>query len=142
MPNCNTLSSKGSFAFGILLVTMTVVAQQRYESGPHQGFVKEDPELNKIEIAAPFQVSAIRGCVVYGASKPLSRAWFEIRDRSGQVQSAITDDKGGFEIPGAAQGSYSFKVTLDGFHSVTGTLVLSRKFPRKRAIQIQLQLGT
>jgi len=118
------------------------MAQQGYDCGPHKNFVKEEPELNKIEIARPFVVTRIEGTVLYPAGSPLSQVFFEIRDSSGQVRSSVTDDKGVFRIPNVPPGTYVFKATKNNFHSVIGTVAVSPKAPRKNKIRIQLQLGT
>jgi hypothetical protein len=121
--------------------------QERYESGPFKGFVTEQPVLDVIRIAQPFKVPAVVGRVVYftalGAGEtPLAGVIFEVRDNSGRVLSATTDTKGTFKIDGVPQGTYEFKVTKNGFHSVIGTIIVSSEVPRKKDIRIQLQLGT
>jgi hypothetical protein len=121
---------------------MNGIAQDRFESGPYRGFLKEDPELNKIELPAPISVRDVKGIVVYSGSQPLSGAVFEIRDSAGRVFSATTDGKGAFKMANVSPGSYGLKVTKNGFHSIVGTIIVSDKVQRKTIIRIQLQLGT
>jgi len=128
-----------SIAFVILVAAN---AQERFASGPYVGFLKEKPELNKIELADPIFVSVVKGTVVYSGTRPLSGAVFEIRAVDGQVLSATTDRQGQFLIPSVSPGTYAFKVTKDEFHSVVGTLVVSGKAGQKTSIRIQLHLGT
>ena len=127
---------------GLLFLTLNAIAQERFESGPYKGFLKETPELNKIELPEPITVSEVKGTVVYSGDRPLSGAVFEMRDRMGRVLSATTGARGAFKIADVQPGTYALKVTMNQFHSVVGTIVVSGKVSRKKAIRIQLQLGT
>ena len=127
---------------GFLTLSLNVVAQQRFESGPYKGFLKEEPELNKIELPDPISVSVVEGTVVYSGTQPLSGAVFEIRASGGRVFSATTDSGGAFAIPHVPPGTYALKVTKNQFHSMIGTALVSRKISRKKGIHILLQLGT
>jgi hypothetical protein len=118
-------------------------AQQRFESGPYKGFVREEPELDKVEIGQPFEVpTTINGIIVHSEGQPVSGALFEIRDGSGRVLSSVASDAGRFQIAHVRPGTYDFKVTKNGFHSVIGTITVSRKTPQKNSVHIQLSLGT
>ncbi len=124
-----------------LAVGTAAIAQERYASGPYQGFVKERPELNKTESPDALKVADVRGVVVRGEDEPLPEVWFEIRDKSGDVRSVLTDSSGRFEIPDAPPGKYEFKVTRDGFQSLIGTIIVSPKFSQ-RPLHLQIELGT
>jgi carboxypeptidase family protein len=136
---------KMAISFSVLLMVFCCTisaAQQRYASGPYKGFVKEEPELNKIAIDSPFRVFRVEGVVSYPPAQPLDNVYFEIRDRSGRVWSSITNAKGAFSIPKCPPGTYDFKVTRNHFYSVVGKLIVSAKKSRSKGILIQLQLGT
>lgn len=126
----------------LFILTLNGYAQQRFESGPYKGFLKEEPELNKIELPKPIIVSAVKGTVVYSGDRRLSGAIFEMRDDKGKVFSATTDAEGAFRIADVPAGTYTLKVTKNQFYSVVGTIVVSDKQSRKKAIRIQLKLGT
>ena len=127
---------------GLLFLTLNGTAQNRFESGPYEGFLKEEPELNKIELPKPLSVSVVKGIVVYSGDRPLSDAVFEVRDRNGKVFSATTDVRGAFRIAGVPPGTYALKVTKNQFHSVVGTIIVSSKVSPRKSIRVQLQLGT
>lgn len=131
-----------AYFIGFLIISTYGIAQQRFDSGPYKGFLREEPELNKIELSQPIEVSSVRGLIFYSDDDPLSGAAFEMRDSQNRVFSAITDSNGRFTIPKAPSGRYEFKVTKNGFHSVIGVLIVSDKSSSTKLIRIQLQLGT
>ena len=126
----------------VALLLQAAVAQQRYDSGPYKGFLKEESELFWLGLTQPFKVPAVAGTVVDPLQAPIPGVAFEIRDGSGRVVSAVTNQKGEFEILHLPKGRYPFKVTMNGFHSVVGTIIVSRHAPRKNRIRIQLPVGT
>jgi hypothetical protein len=134
-------------AFSLLAVfsvsTLSGQNHSRYAAGPYKGFVREEPELNKVEIGTPFEVSTtVSGAVVYPDGKPLPGALFEVRDRLRHILSAVTQDDGTFRMSHLSPATYNFKVTKNGFHSVVGKVVVSHKTARKNSIHIQLKVGT
>ena len=121
---------------------LTCPAQQRIDSGQWKGFLQEQPRLNLVEIPIPFKVWSVRGTIYYGERVAVAGATFELRDKHDNIVSVVTDSKGSFQIPNIAPGAYPFKVTLDGFHSTIGTVIVSDRSPKKNLIEIQLHLGT
>lgn len=117
-------------------------AQERFDSGPYKGFVREKPELSTVVLPRPFNVASVKGRIVYSRGEKLSGAFFEIRDKFGHVRSAITDESGAFAIANVPQGTYDLKVTKNEFQSVIGKVIVSRRFWKTKAIQISIQLGT
>lgn len=106
-------------------------------------FITEDPPITTILIARPFKVKAVLGTVVVQVvNEPLSDAIFQLRDRPGHVRFATTNDKGEFTLPDVPPGTYDFKVTKNGFHSVMGKVIVSRWYFRKGKIRISLPIGT
>jgi carboxypeptidase family protein len=142
---------KGVIWRGLILLAVIPIAfsglmgQERIASGPYKGFLQERPALKTVEIAEAFTVSALEGAVLFGANgESLAGAAFEIRDRQGHVRTAITNNKGQFQIRDVRRGQYDFKITKDQFQSVVGkVIVVSRySFRKRRPIRVVLQLGT
>lgn len=129
------------FLFVIALAATHSLAQQRYDSGPFKGFLKEEPTLNVKELPRSFEVRAIRGALIFG-EHALPEAFFEVRDANGHVFTAKTDEHGAFTFPDARAGRYDFKATKNGFESVVGTVIVSDSAPKKNRIRVQLSLGT
>ena len=120
----------------------SLIAQERFDSGPYKGFVREKPELSTVVLPRPFNVASVKGRIVYSGGEKLPGAFFEIRDKSGHVRSAITDENGAFALANVPRGAYDFKVTKNEFQSVTGKVIVSRRFWKTKAIHISIQLGT
>ncbi len=123
------------------VVALNGVCQDRIESGQYRGFLREKPELNRIEVA-PIYVAAVQGRIVLIDNLPVSGAIFEIRDRAGKVLSTTTDAAGTFNLEHVLTGIYFFKVTKNEFHSIVGKIVVSDKVSQKKKIHLQLQVGT
>jgi len=119
-----------------------LIAQERFDSGPYKGFLKEKPELSTVALPRPFNVASVKGRIVYSGGEKLPGAFFEIRDKFGRVRSAITDENGAFALANVPRGAYDFKVTKNEFQSVTGKVIVSRRFSKTKAIHISIQLGT
>jgi Carboxypeptidase regulatory-like domain len=132
------------FSFVVMLVVFaatSALAQQRFDSGPFKGFIKEEPPLNTKEIPHAFEVPVISGTLTFG-EHTLADAFFEIRDSTGQVFTTKTDEQGVFSIANPKPGHYDFKATKNGFESVVGSVIVSSRAPRKNRIRVQLSLGT
>ncbi|HSK45308.1 MAG TPA: carboxypeptidase-like regulatory domain-containing protein [Candidatus Binatia bacterium] len=128
------------FLYAFLAGSLT--AQERFDSGPYKGFVREKPELSTVVLPRPFNVASVKGRIGYSGGEKLPGAFFEIRDKSGHVRSAITDESGAFALANVPQGTYDFKVTKNEFQSVIGKVIVSRRFWKTKAIHISIQLGT
>ena len=48
---------------------------------------------------------------------------------------------GRFAISHVPEGTYTFKATKDGFQSVVGTLIVSKKADRQKTIRIEMTIG-
>ena len=120
----------------------SLTAQERFDSGPYKGFLKEKPELSTVVLPRSFNVASIKGRIVYSGGEKLPGAFFEIRDKFGHVRSAITDENGAFALENVPRGVYDFKVTKNEFQSVTGRVIVSRRFSKTKAIHISIQPGT
>ncbi|MBZ5489777.1 MAG: carboxypeptidase-like regulatory domain-containing protein [Acidobacteriia bacterium] len=125
----------------LLVFTCSMTAQERFSSGPWKGFFKEQPELNTIELPKPFKVSSIKGKVVYSGREKLRDAFFEIRDKSGRVLTATTDENGEFTLAHVPRGTYDFRVSKNEFKPVIGKVMVSRRWWKSDAIIIPIELG-
>ncbi len=124
--------------------TVVASAQERFESGELKGFMKSATEHVITPLEEPFRVSSVQGVIVrQGTDEPLDSVVFEIRGPgpSERMKAARTNKTGHFSIAGVEQGTYIFKTTKEGFQSVTGSIVVSRKADRKSTIRIKLSLG-
>jgi len=57
------------------------------------------------------------------------------------IRHATTGEKGRFKIGEVPEGVYRFKTTRNGFSSVVGTIVVSRKAKRSARITLNVPLG-
>ena len=128
------------FLYAFLAGSLT--AQERFNSGPYKGFVREEPEMSTVALSTPFNVASVKGRIVYAGGEKLPGAFFEIRDKFGHVRSAITDENGAFALANVPRGTYDFKVTKNEFQSVIGKVIVSRRFWKTKAIHISIQPGT
>jgi hypothetical protein len=145
MPKTAALLALALFGLQPLLTAQNLACpadEGRISSGPYKGFLQERPPLNVVVLPTLFPVSNVAGTIVVAGGNPLPKAAFELRDANGRILSAHSDDNGEFILKDVAGGSYTFKTTCNGFHSVVGTVVVTRKASSKNKILIQLQPGT
>lgn len=134
-------------ALKIMLVAafaLSSPAQDRFESGKLKGFTKSPTEHIIAEIDDAFEVRSVQGTIVFkGKDDELKGVVFEIRGPGGleRIRAARTDSNGRFKIRRVPEGTYTFKATLDGFQSVVGTLVVSKKADRQETIKIEMPIG-
>ena len=81
--------------------------------------------------------------VFSGKDEPLKDVLFEIRGPGNQerIRAAKTGSDGRFKIGRVPEGIYTFKATRDGFQSVVGTLIVSKRTDRRQTIKIEMPLG-
>jgi hypothetical protein len=132
----------------VVLITLCVAgccwAQERFESGEFKGFTKSPTEHVISRLDEPITVYSVRGkIIVKGNDDPLTEVVFEIRGpgSSERIRAAKSGHDGRFNIAHVPEGTYSFKATKDGFQSVVGTLIVSKKANRQKAIEIALPIG-
>jgi Carboxypeptidase regulatory-like domain len=92
----------------------------------------------------PITVTSVHGIVVFkGKDAPLKQVVLEIRGpgSSERIMAAKSRDDGRFTIPRVSEGTYVFKATKDGFQSVVGTLIVSKKADHNKSIKIEMPLG-
>jgi hypothetical protein len=96
-------------------------------------------------VQQPFEVRSIQGVVIEKVAdlSPFPDVAFEVRGAgtNGKVIRVTTDDRGRFRFGHLPDGTYEFKATLNGFQSVEGKILLSKKAPRRNRIAIEMLLG-
>jgi hypothetical protein len=92
-------------------------------------------------ILRPFTVREVKGGVLVPyCDDPLPNVLIELRDRVGKFTATKTDSGGQFKFGNVHEGTYTFKITLDGFPSVVGTVVLQKHAKNSEAMRIDLPL--
>ena len=71
----------------------------------------------------------------------MDRVVVEIRDETGRIRGTRTNRKGTFKLSGVPKGTYKFKVTMNGFQSVVGNIVVSKKANESDQMKIVMKLG-
>jgi hypothetical protein len=113
------------------------------ESGEFKGFTKSPTEHIISRIDGPITVSSVHGSVVFkGHDDALKQVVFEIRGPVGseRIRAAKSGDHGRFNISRVPEGTYVFNATKDGFQSVVGTLIVSKKADHQKRIKIDMPL--
>lgn len=124
-----------------LFLCMLCSAQERFESGDLRGFTKSPTEHIIDERERPFKVAAAKGVILDASGVGLGGVLIEVQDKAGRIRGAKTDANGRFELRGLLNGSYKFKVTLNGFQSVVGEIIVSRKAQRGEKVTITMKFG-
>jgi hypothetical protein len=135
MPKC--------FVF-VLLIATCCPAQQRFTDGELKGFTKSPTEHIIARIDEPIKVFSIRGKILpKGNPESLKEVVFEIRGpgSSQRIRATKSRGDGTFRMQSVPEGTYLFKATRDGFQSVVGTLVVSKKADRQATITIEMPFG-
>jgi hypothetical protein len=95
----------------------------------------------------PFVVKTVCGTVLRGDGLPMgTEVIFEIRKKdknwkNQKIYKTMTDEKGNFCIKCVKRGTYCFKVTLEGWQSVMGEIILTDKADKNSKILIKLEPG-
>jgi hypothetical protein len=124
-----------------LLLVMLCSAQERFESGWLKGFTKSPTEHIIDQPEKPFTVSAAKGVVLDPSGVAMHGVLVEVQDTAGRMRAAKTDSNGRFELHGLKNGTYRFKVTFNGFQSVVGEIIVSRKAQRGEEVTIPMKVG-
>ncbi len=132
----------------VLVVTViSAFAQGRFgneHGGRFKGFTKSIGEHIMNEFDGVPELRSVRGQIVEESSGVgLQNAIFELRreDPDARVRGVRTKADGRFQIGGLAAGTYVFKVTLDGFQSVYGRLIVTKKAAKRNTLRIELKHG-
>ncbi len=127
-------------AFAVTLAALCT-AQERFETGRLKGFAKSLTEHIIDEPDKPFTVRAVRGIVLDQSGAEMEGVVVEIRDETGHVRGSKTDHKGTFKLDGVSKGTYKFKVTMNGFQSVVGDVVVTKKSNKADKMKIVMKVG-
>jgi len=85
------------------------------------------------------QVREAKGVVLVPyCDDPLPNVLIELRDGAGKFTATKTDSRGQFKFGNVHEGTYTFKITLDGFPSVVGTVALQKHAKNSEAMRIEL----
>ena len=113
----------------LLIVALNAGAQEKGFIGD---FTRSPTEHIILDIEQPFVVRRVEGSVHLGndaLERPLPNVLIEIQGPGNdkRIRHTTTDAHGRFRIRSVPAGTYRFKTTLNGYQSVMGTIVLSRK---------------
>jgi hypothetical protein len=132
-----------TLATAVLTVSLAAfcLAQERFETGWLKGFTKSPTEHIIDEPDKPFTLRAVMGVVLDPSGAEMDGVVVEIRDEAGRIRGTKTDRKGTFKLSGVSKGTYKFKVTMNGFQSVVGNIVVSKKTNKSDQMKIVMKLG-
>ena len=105
------------------------------------GFTIEEPQNETIVPSRPYRVQRLVGRVIVG-NQSLEGVIVEVR-RTGseRVLRSKTNAARAFDIYGASDGDYKFKVTKNGFQAFSGRILVDRKASAAR-LSFELHVGT
>jgi hypothetical protein len=110
-----------------------------------EGFSKSPTEHVIDFLEDPIVVRSVRGLIrnETGPQEPLADVLIEMRGPGNErkIRRARTDRRGRFNMGRVSQGTYRFKATLNGFRSVVGTIVVSKKADKGKDIRIEMRFG-
>ena len=109
-----------------------------------EGFTLSSIEHIVDEINQKILVRTVEGKIISeGGPWPKEcQILFEIRKTHGPTETieGYADNEGNFEIPEVPEGTYCFKVTVEGWRSVMGIITVDKKAP-KNSIRIVMRMG-
>lgn len=125
----------------VLTVTAFCLAQERFEKGDLKGFTKS-PTEHIIDVPEyPFWVRSVKGVVLDLNGARMGGVVVEIRDEAGRIRGTKTNSNGMFTLSGVPEGRYKFKVTMNGFQSVVGDVVVTEKASPAGQMKITMRVG-
>lgn len=132
-----------ALAVGSLSVTLagTCPGQERSDIVCLKGFTQSSQEHIIDERDTPFTVRAVKGVVFDPSGAEMDGAVVELRNEAGRIRGTKTNRKGAFKLAGVRKGTYKFKVTMDGFQSVVGDIVVSKKANKADRVTIVMKVG-
>ncbi len=89
----------------VLLLCLSVVAvpclgQERFDSGPFEGFTKSPNEHIIVQLKKPFEVKEVKGFVSDPTGAALSNVLVELKSKDGKIRGTTT--KGCLSLPRSA----------------------------------------
>ena len=131
------------FLTPILKPCVALTGQSRLDSGELKGFTASPTEhiINRYDERVKAHV--FRGIVVDDSGLAISGVIVEVRGpgKSERVIGTLTDKGGRFMFRYLRRGSYTFKVTNNGFQSVVGEVQIVPSSGAKSPVRIILRYG-
>src|SRR5215467_2524941 len=132
---------------GLFLFALALVAASAQDQRALAGFTRSPTEHVINEVEQPFEVRSVTGVVTREGSEPLQPLEDVLVEIKGpgdhdKIRATKTDVNGKFHIGHVPAGTYRFKTTLNGFQSAVGTIIVSRKAPKKNSIGLAVLIGT
>lgn len=116
-------------------------AQERFDTGWLKGFTKSPTEHIIDESEGPFTVPSVWGVVLDPSGAEMGGVVVEIRDETGRIRGTKTNRNGTFKLGGVPRGKYKFKVTMNGFQSVVGDVVVTKQSSKAGQMKIMMKVG-
>ena len=107
-------------------------------------FTKSPTEHIINQVDEPFVVQSIRGLITSDSVRgPLQGVLFEVQgpDSERTIRASVSDKNGRFNIKHVPYGSYHFKATMNGWQSVIGTIIVSKKADKSSMIKVDMHVG-
>jgi hypothetical protein len=105
------------------------------------GFTIEEPQIVAIVVTEPYTVRVLAGMVSIDDS-PVENVNVEVRRMGSQnVLRIKTNAAGVFSFSGVREGKYKFKVTKDGFKSLSGTIIVNHNADTEQ-LHFAIEVGT
>jgi len=124
-----------------VMLAASCLAQERFETGWLKGFTKSPTEHIIDEPDKPFTVRAVSRVVLDPSGAEMDGVVVEIRDDAGRIRGTKTNRKGAFKLGRVSKGTYKLKVTMDGFRSVVGNVIVSKKANKADHMKIVMNVG-
>jgi hypothetical protein len=123
------------------------IAQQPIHRCDLKDFTKALTEHIIDEIEQPFLIRTVEGKIANAIDREWaedSRVLFEMKDieRANEIRRTYADKYGVFEIRDVPEGRYCFKATVNGWDSVMGVIIVSKKADPQKQILFEMRLGT
>jgi hypothetical protein len=137
--------TKRTLTFLLLMSSLLVWGQDRYQSGELKGFTISRGEHIIDHLDEAITVREVKGAATIALqdNSPLEGVQFELRGpgESGTIRSIKTDASGRFFLKNIHSGKYLFKATSLGFQSVVGVLIVSPQALREQTILLRMKPG-
>jgi hypothetical protein len=128
----------------ILIPCLLLLSQERFESGRLRGFTRSPTEHIIVDFEEIPMVRTFEGAVVIKErSEPLEGVLVELRGPGSieAIRGVRTNRRGVFKFAGVSDGLYVFKVTLNGFQSIVGSVHIRRSGKKADSIRFEMLYG-
>lgn len=126
----------------IFISCLLWTAQDRFDGGRFKGFTRSPTEHIIEQYEGIIEVRKFGGLVVVH-DYPLEDAIVEIRGPGDQeaVRGVHTDKHGRFHFGALPEGSFAFKVTLNGFRPIVGKIQIKRSAKKRAPVHLEMLHG-